>query len=55
MIFKARIDELKSVVGQLNRDRVDKEIVAANTADSHQAQIKVIEDRHLDAINKLKK
>ena len=54
-MFKTQIDELKSAVGQLNRDRVDKEIAAADTAESHQAQIKAIEDRHLDAIDKLKK
>ena len=53
-MYKTQIDELNSVVGQLHRDRVDKEIVAADTAESHQAQIKAIEDRHLDAINKLK-
>ena len=45
----------KSAVGQLHRDRVDKEIVAKEIEESHRAQIKAMDDLHLGAINKLKK
>ena len=54
-MYKTQIDDLNSVVGQLHQDRVDKEIVAKDIEESHQAQIKAMDDLHLGAINKLKK
>ena len=55
VMYKTEIDDLKSAVGQLHRDRVDKEIVAKEIEESHRAQIKAMDDLHLGAINKLKK
>ena len=53
-MYKTQIDDLNSVVGQLHQDRVDKEIVAKDIEESHQAQTKAMDDLHLGAINKLK-
>ena len=54
-MYKTQIDDLNSVVGQLHQDRVDKEIVAKDIEESHQAQIKAMDDLHMGAIDKLKK
>ena len=37
VMCKTEIDDLKSAVGQLHRDRVDKEIVAQDIEESHRA------------------
>ena len=54
-MYKSEIDDLKLMVRQLHRDRVDNEIVAEDLEESHQDQIKAMDDLYLGAIDKLNK